>query len=646
MKASTGFFVIFIGFLGWVRAQNSQMVYEYDSIKMASLYSMSKEQRIKNPELSLELGQEFLEMARKSRNKAKEAIALENLARIFFNIGNYSRTLEYFFEVLSIAEEQGDRFNQSVTLNNIGIVYSENGQLEKALEYYDRSLIIKEALGSQQAVANTLSNIGLIHDELGNYDAGFNAFTKAYNIDKKRQNIRGMFVSLNNLGQNFLKRGMYDSALVYFNRSQDLGAGIDNDYDKAHLLNNTAAAYLGKGESVNAEKYYQQAAGIGNRINARLRLKESYLGLSRVYDAMGDYGKSLEFYKNYELLKDSIFNQENLRKIHEIEADYKIRKKESEINLTKKESEIQGLRQSQTRLIAYLLISCLFLFGTLIFVLYKRNQFKIKANKDLELKNNEILSKNIDMMDSISYAKSIQESLLPDPEIMSSFFTQSFIYYKARDVINGDFFWLSDEEDFLIFAVVDCTGHGVPGALITVMGNSLLNQVVNEKRVLYPSEILTELNYRVLNTLNQENYKVNNNEGMDIAIGRFDKGSMKLSFAGAKRPLYYFRNNHLNIIKGDQHSVGGTYYPRDRNYKEHEIYLDKNDSFYVFSDGYTDQFGGENNKKLLPGRFKDLLYEIQGEHMDKQREILDRKFRYWKGENDQTDDILVMGVLI
>ena len=646
MKASTGFFVIFIGFLGWVRAQNSQMVYEYDSIKMASLYSMSKEQRIKNPELSLELGQEFLEMARKSRNKAKEAIALENLARIFFNIGNYSRTLEYFFEVLSIAEEQGDRFNQSVTLNNIGIVYSENGQLEKALEYYDRSLIIKEALGSQQAVANTLSNIGLIHDELGNYDAGFNAFTKAYNIDKKRQNIRGMFVSLNNLGQNFLKRGMYDSALVYFNRSQDLGAGIDNDYDKAHLLNNTAAAYLGKGESVNAEKYYQQAAGIGNRINARLRLKESYLGLSGVYDAMGDYGKSLEFYKNYELLKDSIFNQENLRKIHEIEADYKIRKKESEINLTKKESEIQGLRQSQTRLIAYLLISCLFLFGTLIFVLYKRNQFKIKANKDLELKNNEILSKNIDMMDSISYAKSIQESLLPDPEIMSSFFTQSFIYYKARDVINGDFFWLSDEEDFLIFAVVDCTGHGVPGALITVMGNSLLNQVVNEKRVLYPSEILTELNYRVLNTLNQENYKVNNNEGMDIAIGRFDKGSMKLSFAGAKRPLYYFRNNHLNIIKGDQHSVGGTYYPRDRNYKEHEIYLDKNDSFYVFSDGYTDQFGGENNKKLLPGRFKDLLYEIQGEHMDKQREILDRKFRYWKGENDQTDDILVMGVLI
>ena len=646
MKASTGFFVIFIGFLGWVRAQNSQMVYEYDSIKMASLYSMSKEQRIKNPELSLELGQEFLEMARKSRNKAKEAIALENLARIFFNIGNYSRTLEYFFEVLSIAEEQGDRFNQSVTLNNIGIVYSENGQLEKALEYYDRSLIIKEALGSQQAVANTLSNIGLIHDELGNYDAGFNAFTKAYNIDKKRQNIRGMFVSLNNLGQNFLKRGMYDSALVYFNRSQDLGAGIDNDYDKAHLLNNTAAAYLGKGESVNAEKYYQQAAGIGNRINARLRLKESYLGLSRVYDAMGDYGKSLEFYKNYELLKDSIFNQENLRKIHEIEADYKIRKKESEINLTKKESEIQGLRQSQTRLIAYLLISCLFLFGTLIFVLYKRNQFKIKANKDLELKNNEILSKNIDMMDSISYAKSIQESLLPDPEIMSSFFTQSFIYYKARDVINGDFFWLSDEEDFLIFAVVDCTGHGVPGALITVMGNSLLNQVVNEKRVLYPSEILTELNYRVLNTLNQENYKVNNNEGMDIAIGRFDKGSMKLSFAGAKRPLYYFRNNHLNIIKGDQHSVGGTYYPRDRDYKEHEIYLDKNDSFYVFSDGYTDQFGGENNKKLLPGRFKDLLYEIQGEHMDKQREILDRKFRYWKGENDQTDDILVMGVLI
>ena len=646
MKAKTGFFIIFIWIVGWVKAQNNQVVYEYDSIKMESLYKRSKDQRIKNPELSLELGQEFLDMAKTSRNKAKEAIALENLARIFFNIGNYSRTLEYFFEVLQIAEEQGDRFNQAITLNNIGIVYGENGQLEKALEYYNKSLVIKEELGNQEAVANTLSNMGLIHDELGEFENGFNAFVKAFNIDKQRQNISGMFVSLNNIGQNFLKRGIYDSALVYFNRSRDLGVGIDNDYDKAHLLNNIAAAHLGKGESVNAEKYYLQSVSISKNIKARLRLKESFLGLSSVYDAMSDYGRSLEYYKNYEFLKDSLFNEENLKKINEIEADYKIKKKESEINLTKKESEIQGLRQSQTRLVAYLLISCLFLFGTLVFVLYKRNQFKIKANKDLEQKNNEILSKNIDMMDSISYAKSIQESFLPDPGILQRFFSDSFIYYRARDVINGDFFWLSDEEDYLIFAVVDCTGHGVPGALITVMGNSLLNQVVNEKRILYPSEILTELNYRVLNTLNQENYQVNNNEGMDVAIGRFDKGSMKLSFAGAKRPLYYFRNNHLNVIKGDPHSVGGTFYPKDRNYKEHEIYLNKNDTFYVFSDGYTDQFGGENNKKFLPGRFKDLICEIQGEDLEKQREILDRKFRYWKGENEQTDDILIMGVLI
>ena len=174
MKASIGFFIILVWIVGWVRAQNNQVVYEYDSIKMASLYSKSKEQRIKNPGLSLELGQEFLDMAKKSRNKAKEAIALENLARIFFNIGNYSRTLEYFFEVLHIAEEQGDRFNQAITLNNIGIVYSENGQLEKALEYYSKSLTVKEELGNQGAVANTLSNIGLIYDALGEYEKGFN----------------------------------------------------------------------------------------------------------------------------------------------------------------------------------------------------------------------------------------------------------------------------------------------------------------------------------------------------------------------------------------------------------------------------------------------------------------------------------------
>lgn len=632
--------------VGTVYAQPDAEVYQYDSIKMASLYAESKDHRINNPELSLKLGQEFLDMAIKSRNKAKEAVALENLARIFFNIGNYTRTLTYFFDVLEISADQGDRYNQAITLNNIGIVYAENKQWSKAIEYYEKSLEIKEELGNQTAVANTLNNLGLIHDELGEYDKASMAYQNAMDIFENRQDFGGLFATLNNMGENFLKQNNFDSAMIYFSKSRSVGSHIENDYDKAHLINNIAAGYLGKGETLLAEKHYYESIRISKPINAKLWLKESYLGLSEVYDAMSDYSRSLEYYRNYEFLKDSLFNEKSLKKIIEIEADYKIKNKESELSLQKKESQIQELRRSQTRLVAYLLISCLFLFSTLIFVLYKRNQFKIKANRHLEQKNEEISSKNIDIMDSISYAKSIQESFLPTPDILNKFFAGYFIYYKARDVINGDFFWFADEEDYLIFAVVDCTGHGVPGALITVMGNSLLNQVVNENRILYPSEILTELNYRVLNTLNQEKYNINNNEGMDVAIGRFDKGSKKLSFAGAKRPLYFFKNGKMNIIKGDSHAVGGTFYPRDRNYIEHEIYLDKGDSFYVFSDGYSDQFGGENNKKFLPGRFKDMLYEIQGDDMNKQKEVIDRKLRYWKGENEQTDDILVMGMLI
>ncbi len=626
--------------------QTGNGIYQYDSIRMAELYAASKKQRISNPELSLELGQEFLDLALKSKNKAKEAVALENLARIFFNIGNYTRTLTYFFDVLTIAEEQGDKFNQAITLNNIGIVYAENQQWEKSIEYYEKSLVIKEELGNSIAVANTLNNLGLIHDEMGHYEQASLAYHKALEIFENRQDFGGLFATFNNVGENYLKQYRFDSAMMYFTKSNEIGIHVENEYDKAHLINNIAAASLGKGEILKAEKLYFQAISKAKKIKARLWVKESYLGLSKVYDAMSDYNRSLEYYRNYELIKDSLFNENKIQKIAEIEADYKIKNKESHLNLQRKEAEIQDLRRSQTRLVAYLLISCLFLFGTLIFVLYKRNQFKIKANKDLEQKNEEISSKNLDIMDSISYAKSIQESFLPTPDTLNKFFDDYFIYYKARDVINGDFFWFSDQEDYLIFAVVDCTGHGVPGALITVMGNSLLNQVVNENRILYPAEILTELNHKVLNTFIQENYNINNNEGMDVAIGRFDKGSMKLSFAGAKRPLYFFKNGELQIIKGDSHPVGGTFYPLDRSYKEHEIYLNKQDTFYVFSDGYADQFGGDNDKKFLPSRFKDMLYEFQGEKMAKQKEVLDRKFRYWKGENDQTDDILVMGMLI
>ncbi len=646
VKAVVSFLLFSFFIFGDCIGQQMVQVASGDSLKMAQLYSESKEERLRNPELSLEYGQQFLDMALANQNLEKQAEAYENLGRIYFNIGNYGKTLEYFFKVLEIAEYEDNRLNQAITLNNIGIVYHENLQHSKALEYYNRSLGIKEELGSQKAIANTLTNVGLIHDEMGELEKAYSAYQKSLKMDLAMDDADGLFANYNNIGENMMKRKLYDSALTYFNKSWQIGMSIENDYDKSHLLNNMGKALLAKGSYIDARKKFHQSIEIAKNINARLRLKDSYFGLSNVFDASNDFAESLKYYRLYEYVKDSLFNEEKLTRINEIETDHRLKRKEAELNILRKEIEINNLKKSQTRLVAYLLISCLFLFGTLVVVLYKRNQFKIKANKDLENKNNEIVAKNSDIMDSISYAKSIQEAFLPDTAVLNKFFSDNFIYYKARDVINGDFYWFADEEDFLILAIVDCTGHGVPGALITMMGNSLLNQVVNEKRILDPAEILTELNVGVFDTLNQGNFNLKNNDGMDVAICRFDKGSKKLTFAGAKRPFYYFKNNEFHVIKGDSHSIGGVFYQKERSYKEHEVYLNQGDQFYIFTDGYVDQFGGEKNKKFLPGRFKDVLHEIQNGDMDKQRETLDRKIRVWKGENDQTDDILVMGLLI
>ncbi|MDN5202098.1 tetratricopeptide repeat protein [Fulvivirgaceae bacterium BMA10] len=619
---------------------------EEDSLKMNMLLKLSREQRTRDPERALELGEELLDLARENQDKANEIKALENLGRIFYNIGNYDRTLEYFFQGLRIVEKTGDKSKLAGTLNNIGVVYAENKQLEKALEYYQKSLELKEEIGKKGTVAISLSNIGLLYDEMGKHNEAYSRHKKALEIDTELQNVGGLFASLNNLGENFLHRMDYDSALHYFNRSLEIGKEIDDSYNKAHLLNNLAKIHLIRDNLEYSLQFYEQAVNVAREIGARAKVKESYLGLSDVYEKKGDVTKALFYFRAYEALKDSLFNEENTRKITEIEANYKLQEREEELNSVRSRQQISELKLARNRLVGYLLISCLMMFSILIFVLYKRNQFKIKSNLKLERQNKEISNKNMDIMDSIAYAKSIQEAFLPDRATLGKFFDESFIYYKARDVINGDFYWFDDEEDYLIFAVVDCTGHGVPGALITVMGNSIMNQVISEQRILYPADILSELNDRVLNTLNQGDYNMNNSDGMDMAVCRFDKGSMKLTFAGAKRPIYYFSEGKLQMIKGDSHSVGGTFYPKNRLYQEHEIYLNKGDTVYVLTDGYTDQFGGEHNKKFLSKRFKDLLHEMQGKSMTEQEEVINRKMRYWKGEVDQTDDILVMGLKV
>lgn len=266
----------------------------------------------------------------------------------------------------------------------------------------------------------------------------------------------------------------------------------------------------------------------------------------------------------------------------------------------------------------------------------ERTKEVVEKSEKLEVAYGEI-------RDSINYAKRIQEAILPSIELVKKAFPDSFVLYKPKDIVCGDFYWYAAEGDEAIIGAIDCTGHGVPGALMTVVGNSLLNQIVHIGNNYSPSDILIDLDKRLLETLQQQG-NVNTNDGMDAALCKYNKKTKELVFAGAKRPLYIFRKDELIEVKGDKFPIGSFQYEQKKEFKEYRTKVEPGDIVYLFSDGYQDQFGGQSGKKFMIGQFRKLLTDIREKPMNEQHNILEKEIESWKGNSEQTDDILVIGI--
>jgi serine phosphatase RsbU (regulator of sigma subunit) len=263
---------------------------------------------------------------------------------------------------------------------------------------------------------------------------------------------------------------------------------------------------------------------------------------------------------------------------------------------------------------------------------------QIKANKKIDEQHKSIKS-------SINYAKRIQEAMLPKHELQKRLLPDSFILLKPRDSVSGDFYWFTEMKSWynpdVIFTVADCTGHGVPGAFMSLIGINALNGIIN-KGIAETDQILSELHQEIRTALQQET--TGNNDGMDVALCIYRKEKNTLEFSGAKNSLIYIQDNKLFQVKGDVHPIGGSRSKKEFSYKKHIVPIEKSTMIYLFSDGYRDQFGGKNNTKFMAKKLNELLLSIHQRPLPEQKEILDKTIEEWRGHQSQTDDILVMGI--
>ncbi|MBU0763258.1 MAG: tetratricopeptide repeat protein, partial [Bacteroidetes bacterium] len=566
---------------------------------------------------------------------------------------------EIYQKGLKLAEKINNKDMISKFVNNLGAGYLNLGQFDMALKQYRRSIELARKLGNEERIAIAYDNIGVIHQRNKEYEKALESHTKALEISKKLNDRHRIATCYENLGVDYAgksdsNRTYFDLALENYNKALEMH--IENGLRRraSNCLYNLASLYYRQKDYDKALELAEKSHKLNLEVGGVDNLRDTYNLLADCYEKKEKYKEAHEYYKNYKKMFDSLINVENVKKITQIEmrSEFDQIQKEREFEQRKKdilkEAELQ--RQKNTRNYLFILVGSLVL---IVFIILRNYRIKQRRNALLARQKDEIENKNTQITDSIKYARRIQQAILPPDRLLQKLLPDAFVFYKPKDIVSGDFYWIEQKDNRIMFAVVDCTGHGVPGAFISIVGHNGLNRAINEFRLKKPAAILDKLNEIVNHTLRQSYEESAIRDGLDIALCSMDKEAMSLEYAGAYNPLYIIREKRLIEIKADKQPVGQFIGEAQKPYTNHTVPLEKEDMIYLFSDGYPDQFGGDNDavreqggEKYKLERIRKLLISVADKSPDIQKRELERVLAAWQGNLDQLDDICVMGVKV
>lgn len=597
---------------------------------------------------ALQFHEQSLAIKKELNNKKGMATSLNNMGFVYMRQVNISKAMEFFHQSLKIREEISDKRGIATSLINIGNIYYRQNEFEKALEYYFKSIETLEDIDDKRRMAYAFINIGHIFMHQGKIEEGRDYFNKALYLSKNMNNPLWEADIYNNLGILNLKDQEFDTALVYLDQSLKLYEKIEIKKGIASANNNIATVYLELKNYPKAISFSQKALKIARDAEISLEEKAAYNLLYQAYEKTGQTAKSYEMFRQYISVRDSILSEENQKQAISQEIKYNYEKQAAADSIQAAEAQKvldaqitaqkAQIKQEKTLKIA-LYIGLIMVFGFGVFV-YNRLQITKKQNILIEEQKGIVEEKNQEILDSINYARRIQTAILPPAPIFREYLPDSFVLYLPKDIVAGDFYWLEKKDSKILFAAADCTGHGVPGAMVSVVCNNSLNRSVREYGLSDPGKILDKTRELVVQEFEKSEEEVQ--DGMDIALCSIN--GQTLQYSGAHNPLWIIRDGEILETKANKQPIGKYDFAKD--FDTHHIDLQKGDTIYLFSDGFIDQFGGEKGKKLKSKAFKTILLKIQNLSMTEQKNYLKEAFHQWRGELDQIDDVCVLGVRV
>ncbi len=616
-----------------------------------------------------------------------------NIGVVYAKQGHYPKALEHYYDALKIGEELNDKKLMADNRGNIGNINQEQGNYEKAIKNYQRSLDLAEELNNKSLIGNALVNIGEVHKERRELSKALEHYFRSLRVRKELGDRKGIANTLGNIGTLYFlgyERGkgvseegerdslrlvgrggeripyeeLLDSALAFQKRAFDMRKSIGDRRGLTFSLNALGKIHMRKGRTDKALQFFRRSYSISTDIGALTRKMKTSKQLYQVFKRSDLADSSLLWLERYTAYKDSVFNKEKQKALGKQEARYKFEKKLLE---QRKEQEKQAAlareRNRRQRIIIYAGAGGLLLTLAFAFVVVNRLRVTRQQKRLIEEQKGLVEEKNREITDSINYAKRLQEAILPPQDLLDEHLKEYFILFKPKELVSGDFYFMDVLEEngkkLVYYSAADCTGHGVPGAMVSMVGANGLNRCIREFGLRDPGSILEKLSELVAEHFFQSEERIR--DGMDLALccleekdGRFQK----VHFSGANNPLWLinperdswpeegmaFRQGGGVEIPATRKSIGYTEEPVP--FASHVIELEQGDSLYTFSDGFPDQFGGEKGKKFKTANFKSLFLSIQNKGMEEQKTYIDRTLEEWKGDLEQVDDICVVGVRV
>lgn len=564
---------------------------------------------------------------------------------LYMEQGNYPEALKCFLSSLKLSELSGNKKIMAKSYGRIGMLYSEQNNITSALDNYFKCLNAYKSINDNEGIAYAYNNIGVEYKKMNQLQNALKYHKDALKIFEILKDENGIAKSYNNIGAIFSDQKKHSEALKYCLYSLEIKERLNDKKTLPYSYINIAGINNDLKKHVTAKKYLEKALIISKEIKSKYLIQEVYSALAKVDSCIGNHKSEIENYKLYIRYRDSLNNEEAYKKTIQTQLTHDFEKRQEIAKIEHKneliiQAKVAGEKNKKQKLITYLVATGLFLVILFSGFIFKSLRVVKNQKSIIEHQKSEVEVKNKEITDSINYAKRIQYTLLAHADFLKENIPYNFVYFNPKDIVSGDFYWATKHDDKFYLAVCDSTGHGVPGAFMSLLNIGFLSEAISEKGIEKPNDVFDYVRMKLTNTISKEGQK----DGFDGILVCFDQKTNSITYAAANNAPILIQQGNLTELDANRMPVGVG--ERKENFTLYTIDAKPGDVLYLYTDGYADQFGGPKGKKFKYKQLNELLLAIHSKTVTEQHSELKHAFENWRGDLEQVDDVCLIGIKI